>query len=297
MATGKVGRGLQPRSRLVQNILDAHRHNVQGVAKQFRQLQTMKLRPGIYQSRRSFKPRELTELGASMKATGMNITPLIVRPVPGTDFYEIICGERRWRAAQLIEMDTLLCCIGSFTDDQALYMCGAENLQREDLNALEEALAYDNFSMSGMSHQQIADEIGKSRTHVTNYLRLLGLPLRVRDMLEQEKLTFAQARPICGLTAQGVQISVAQEAVKKKWTAKQVERAVADLQVKRKAPKPLAVADANINRLIEMVSSQVGYPVVIVKTPAGRWQLGLSASSVEEFEGILERLGVKIDEL
>jgi ParB family chromosome partitioning protein len=233
-----------------------------------------------------------------MQATGMNISALIVRPIPGTDLYEIISGERRWRAAQLIEMDSLLCCIGRFNDDQSLYMCAVENMQRDNLNALEEALALDNFVRAGMSHQEISEEIGKSRVHVTNYLRLLSLPLRVRDLLEQEKLSFAHARPICSLTAQGLQITLAQEAVKKKWSAKQVERAVADLQVKRKkVQKPLAVADANIKRLTEIVAAQVGYPVVIVKTPAGRWQLGMSASSVEEFEGILERLGVHIDEL
>lgn len=299
MATSKAGHGLQPRSKLAKNVLDAHRYNVRSVVKEFRQLQTVKLRPGIYQSRRSFKPRELAELGDSMLATGMNISALIVRPVPGTDFYEIICGERRWRAAQLIEMDTLLCCIGSFDDHQCLYMCAVENLQRDNLNALEEALALDNFVRSGMSHQEIAEEVGKSRTHVTNYLRLLALPLRVRDLLEQEKLTFAHARPICALTAQGLQISVAQEAVKKKWSAKQVERAVADLQGKRKkaALKPLEISDANIKRLTELVSAQVGYPSVIVKTPAGHWQYGMEASSREEFEGFLERLGVKLDEL
>lgn len=281
-----------------ENIYESRRHNIAGVRKEFRTIPVEQLRPGSFQSRRSFSQKPLRELSASLQATGINFTPLIVRPTTSGDGFEIICGERRWRAAQLIGMPALLCCVGAFNAEQALYMSGAENIQRENLNALEEAIAYESLINSGMTHAQVADDIGKSRSHISNYLRLLALPLQVRDLLEQDRLSFAQARPLCSLTAPGLQTSIAKEAVAKRWTAKQIERAVADLQEKRKkAASPIQSEDCNIQRLREVVAEQTGYPCVIVRTEGGRWQLGLSAGSVEEFEGILQRLGVKTDEL
>lgn len=280
------------------SIYDSTRHDISGVHKEFRHIRIELLHPGRYQSRRSFSPRKLGELAASLKATGHNFTPLIVRPTLSGDGFEIICGERRWRAAQLVGMPTLLCCVGDFTPEQALYMCGAENIQRDDLNAIEEAVAYDYFISSGLTHIEVAEELGKSRSHISNYLRLLTLPLAVRDMLEQDQLTFAQARPLCALAGAGVQTTLAQEAVSKNWTSKRIEREVSARQTTRKRiAAPSEVDDCNVERLREIVSLQTGYPCVIKRTSSGSWQLGLSASSTEEFEGILERLGVKTDEL
>ena len=236
----------------------------------------------------------MKELAASLSATGINFTPLIIRPVKFGEGFEIICGERRWRAAQTAGLPLLLCCVGDFTDEQALYLSGADNIQREDLNALEEAQAYELMLQTGLSHKEVAEEIGRSRGHVTNYVRLLGLPLSIRDMLGDERLTYAQARPLCTLTLPGQQVRIAKDAVAKRWTAKKIESEVGLLLAERKRPASTEHLsdDANIKRLREMVSLQTGYPCVIVKTPSGTWQLGLSAGSVEEFQGILDRLGV-----
>lgn len=279
------------------NVLDSKRFDIRYVAKTFKTIPIELLRPGIYQSRRSFKTRALKELAASMESTGVNFNPLIIRPLKYVEGYEIICGERRWRAAQMLNMPVLLCCIGDFTDDQAMYLCGADNIQRDDLNPLEEAQAYALMLQSGMTHKDVGCEIGKSRTHVTNYLRLLSLPLAVRDLLDHEKLSFAQARPICGLTAPGLQIKIARDAVARGWTAKRIESEVSVLQTKRKSipVRTDATGDVDIRRLKDAVSEQTGYPCAIVKTASGGWQIGLSATSVDEFQGILERLGVKTD--
>lgn len=276
------------------NPLEAKRFDIRTVAKTFRQIPVELMRPGTYQTRRNFKPKAMKELAASLDATGINFTPLIIRPIKFGEGYEIICGERRWRAAQMAGLPLLLCCVGDFTDSQALYLSGADNIQREDLNALEEAQAYELMLMTGMNHKEVAAEIGMSRGHVTNYVRLLGLPLTVRDMLGDERLTYAQARPLCTLAHPGQQVRIAKDAVSKGWAAKKIEAEVALLLAERKRPVASGrmSEDANIKRLIEMVALQTGYPCVIVKTPSGSWQLGLSAGSAEEFQGILDRLGV-----
>ncbi|MFL1449327.1 ParB/RepB/Spo0J family partition protein [Pseudomonas tritici] len=287
----------KPALKLQASPLEATRFDICGVQKEFRQVPIVSMRPGMYQSRRYFNPKRMKELSASLKATGMNFSPLIIRPVKQGTGYEIICGERRWRSAQAIGLETLLCCVGNFTDEQALYLSGADNIQREDLNALEEAQSYELMMLTGLNHQQVADEIGRSRGHVSNYLRLLKLPLIVRDLISRDELTFAHVRPLCSLAYSGQQIKIAKEALIKKWSAQRVEAEVATLLKPKKRPdaKERISEDTNIKRLMEMVSEQTGYPCVIVKTERGGWQLGLGASCAEEFQGILDRLGVNTE--
>lgn len=280
-------------------VLEADRFDIRSVPQTFKQLPVELLRPGMFQTRRNFKDRGLKELAASIETTGTNITPVIVRPLKFMDGYEIIGGERRWRAAQLVSIPTLLCCIGNFTDDQAMYLSAVDNIQREGINALEEAESYNQMLQTGMTHQDVAADIGKSRTHVTNYTRLLSLPLAVRDMLGDERLSYAQARPLCSISSPGLQTNVAREAVSKGWSSKRIEDEVSKLKGQRKTAKPVDAncGDVNVQRLRELVSEQTGYPCVIVKTPAGSWQLGLHAESADEFQGILDRLGVNTDQL
>jgi ParB family transcriptional regulator, chromosome partitioning protein len=281
------------------SVLDANRFDIRSVVKTYKQLPIDLLHPGIFQTRRNFKSRPLKELASSLDATGINITPLIIRPRKSGDGFEIICGERRWRAAQLSNLPLLLCCIGDFNDDQALYISGVDNIQREDLNPLEEAYAYELLLQTGMTHVDVSLEIGKSRAHVTHHLRLLQLPLAVRDLIADETLNYAQARPLCSLNAPGLQVSVALEAVKKRWTSKKIEDHVAGLNNQRRMPRPKEPIsdDIDIKRLKEIVSKQTGYPCAIVKTDSGGWQLGLGASSIEEFHGILDRLGIDTESL
>lgn len=300
MAATQKTRGVASGSKRIQrDVLDATRFDIRTVNTEFKQIPIELMKPGMYQTRRNFKPKGMKELAASLETTGYNFNPLIIRPLRFADGYEIICGERRWRAAQLIGLTSLLCCIGDYSDQQAMYLSGADNIQREDINPLEEAQSYDLLLQSGMTQQDVADEIGKSRSHVANHLRLLSLPLSVRDMIGHEQLSFAQARPLCSLSLPGLQINIAREAVAKGWSSKKIEGEVSKAQEMRKRPKrnSESVEDVDIKRLREQVAVQTGYPCAIVKTDKGGWQIGFNAGTTEEFQGILDRLGVNTDML
>ncbi|MEX6780293.1 ParB/RepB/Spo0J family partition protein [Pseudomonas aeruginosa] len=296
--TERRARRIVPKQRQVQ-VLAATRFDIRSVPQAFKHLPVELLRPGMFQTRRNFKPKALKELATSLETAGSNITPLIVRPLKHSEGYEIIGGERRWRAAQLIGMPTLLCCIGDFTDAQAMYLSAVDNIQREGINPIEEAESYNLLLLSGMTHKDVADDIGKSRTHVTNYTRLLSLPLAVRDMLGDERLSYAQARPLCSLSSPGLQANIAREAVQKQWSSKRIADEVSKLKAQRRiaTPKPIHGEDVDVKRLRDLVAEQTGYPCVIVRTQSGGWQLGLHAGSADEFQGILERLGVNTDQL
>lgn len=305
MPSAQKARGVQGGvKRIHRDVLDASRYDIRAVSKEFRQIPIELMKPGMYQTRRNFKPKAMKELSASLEATGMNITPLILRPLKFAEGFEIICGERRWRSAQQIGLATLLCCIGDYTDQQALYLSGADNIQREDLNPLEEAQSYELMVNTGMTQQEVADEIGKSRSHVANHLRLLSLPFPVRDLVGSERLSYAQARPLCSLTLPGLQIKIAKEAVEKRWSSKKVEDEVAKVQEKRKRPEAperlMGSADqAHIDRLREQVTQQTGYQCVIIPSERtkGAWQIGFLAGSTDELQGILDRMGVNTEML
>lgn len=287
--------GVKPKA----GALEAGRFDIRAVATVYKMLPVELLRPGMFQTRRNFNVRKLNELSASLLASGINVTPLVVRPIKSGTEYEILCGERRWRGAQLGGMEFLLCCIGEFDDDQAMYISGVDNLQREDLNPLEEAHAYSLLINTGLTQESVAKDIGKSRAHVSQYIRLLSLPLAVRDMLSDGRLNFAQARPLCSLTSVNQQIDLARDAVNGKWTSTTIEARVAkELEKKRKSSSclPNAVGEVNVERLAGMVAEQTGYPCAI-KEAKGTWTILLKAGSADEFTGILERLSINTDDL
>ena len=266
MAAAQKIRGVAGgRKRIRRDVLSATRFDIRAVNKVFKQIPVDQMKPGIYQTRRNFNKKALKELQASLEATGTNITPLIVRPLKYAEGFEIICGERRWRAAQAIGLTTLLCCVGDYNDAQAMYLSGADNIQREDLNPLEEAESYELMVDAGMTQQEVAEEIGKSRPHVTNYLSLLKLPLSVRDMIARGELSFAQARPLCSLKP-AQQINLAKEAVANRWPSEKIQRKASEAQEKSKRPQRGAegVADVNIERLRDLVSDQTGYPLSLI---------------------------------
>lgn len=281
------------------NLLEAERFDIRDVPKQFIMLQVHDLRPGLYQTRRSFSKERQSDLAVSLGKTGVNMTPVIVRPVRTQQgAFEIISGERRWRAAQMVSIGELLCCVADFTDAQAMYISSADNIQREDLNPVEEAQAYELMHESGMTHQEIADDIGRSRAHVTNYLRLLELPFQVRDYITSERLSFAQARPLCGLTSRGAQIRIAKDAVAKKWSSKRVTQEVNSTAPKKRRSAQLSEGSSpDAERLSEMISEQTGYPCAVKAAPNGAWNLLLRAGSVDDFQGLLDRLGVSTENL
>lgn len=252
--------------------------------------------PGQWQKRKYFDEKSQTELDGSMRSAGTNVVPIIAVPRSTGHGYSIIAGERRWRSAQRIGLRQVKCEVGNYTYQQALFISAIENLQRSDLNPIEEATSYQELENEfGISHDLIARQIGKSRAHISNYLRLLKLDITVRDALIHKKLTFGQARPLCSLPLKSDQRAIAKRAIRLEWSVLQIQNAV--YEITKKAPEPVKLSDqdADLRRLEREISEVTGISCIVRRTPKGNWELGFIAQGTEIFSGLLERLGIEID--
>lgn len=250
---------------------------------------------GLWQKRRFFNDESLDELADSMRAAGTNVVPIIATPRKKGG-YDIIAGERRWRAAQRIGLDTLKCEVGNYTYEQALFISAVENLQREDLNPIEEATSYQDLASEfELSHDDLARQLGKSRGHVSNYVRLLQLDIRVRDALINRKLSYGQARPLCSLKNKFDQRKIAENAMRFDWPVVRIQAAVNEITKKTVSPVRLSETDSDIKRLEQEISEVTGLDCIVKRSANGRWQLGFNAPESESFSGLLERLGIHTD--
>lgn len=248
------------------------------------------LQRGKYQPRRDMDPEKLRELADSIVAQGV-IQPILVRKLESDDKYEIIAGERRWRAAQLAELDQVPVVVRNLDDRAVMAIALIENIQREDLTVLEEAEALkrlqDEFQQT---HQQIATAVGKSRTTVTNLLRLLDLPAEVKSLLGKGLLEMGHARALLGLE-EAKQIEFANKIVKLGLTVRAVEKMVRDAQ----QDKVVTVTDKRIDpdtfRLQQELSEKTGAKVEINHQNTGKGKLIFSYNSLEELEGIIRKIG------
>ena len=261
---------------------------------ELRELPIEFLQRGRYQPRRDFPQESLQELADSIRAQGI-MQPIVVRPV-GEQKYEIIAGERRWRAAQLAELDRVPALVRDVPDEAAIAMALIENIQREDLNPVEEASALkrlqDEFQLT---QQQVAEAVGKSRTAVTNLLRLLSLTEEVRTFLERGDLELGHAKALLGLAGEP-QRAAARQVVERGLTVRQTEALVRRLQQQALHPAPATPKeDPNIRRLSERLSEKVGVPVSIDHNDKGVGRLVLKYSSLDELDGILAHLGYSED--
>ncbi|MBY5928877.1 ParB/RepB/Spo0J family partition protein [Halomonas sp. DP8Y7-3] len=242
---------------------------------------------GKYQPRRDIQPEALEELADSIRAQGV-MQPIVVRPI-GTDRYEIIAGERRWRASQLAELDVIPAVIRDVSDEVALALALIENIQRENLNPVEEALALkrllDEFELT---QQQVADAVGRSRAQVTNLLRLLTLDGEVQTLLERGDLDMGHARALLSLPA-AKQRKAAHEVVNKDLTVRATEALVKQLASgKPKAAK--ASPQQDVSRLETRLADLLGAPVKISHGKAGKGKVTIQYSSLDELDGILEHI-------
>ena len=246
------------------------------------------LQRGKYQPRKDMDPEKLKELSDSIAAQGI-IQPIVVRKI-SDDKYEIIAGERRWRAAQLAELSEVPVLIKDIDDRAVMAVALIENIQREDLNALEEAEALhrllDEFELT---HQQIAESIGKSRTTITNLLRLLDLAGDVKNMLGRGQLEMGHARALLGLE-EAKQVEIAHKAIKQNLTVRAVEKLVRELHEDKPATAPKK-ADPDTLRLQRELSERTGAKVEINHQSGGKGKLIFSYTSLEELEGIINRIG------
>ncbi|HDY7776659.1 TPA: ParB/RepB/Spo0J family partition protein [Vibrio vulnificus] len=245
------------------------------------------LQPGVYQPRKDMSPQALEELTASIQSQGI-IQPIVVRPVQDGHF-EIIAGERRWRAAKLAGLKRVPCLIKYVEDRAAIAMALIENIQREDLNVIEEAQALerlqDEFSLT---HQQVADVIGKSRTAVSNLLRLNGLELEVKQFVAQKLLDMGHARALLALEGEQ-QVEVAQQVASKALTVRQTEQLVKKC-LTPKVEEKNQPKDEETQQISQKLSETLGAKVSLVRNGNGKAKLTISIDEPHKLEQLIAKL-------
>jgi ParB family chromosome partitioning protein len=248
------------------------------------------IQPGKYQPRMDMRPETLEELAQSIKAQGV-MQPIVVRPLTSSK-YEIIAGERRWRASQLAGLDTIPVIVKVVPDDAAIAMALIENIQRENLNPLEEAVALkrlqDEFQLT---QQEVADAVGKSRTAVTNLLRLIGLQHEVRTFLEHGDLEMGHARALLALAPEH-QVAVARTVIGKGLSVRQTEALVRRLQAGKKGngQERAPALDPDIRALQDELSEKLGAEVLVEHSAKGKGRLILKYGSLDQLDGILAHI-------
>jgi len=248
------------------------------------------IKPGKYQPRKDMSEQALEDLASSIRSQGV-IQPIVVRTL-SKDNYEIIAGERRWRAAQLASLDVVPCLIKDVPDEAAVAIALIENIQREDLNAMEEAVALDRLqSEFELTHQQVADAVGKSRTTVTNLMRLNNLNEDVKKLLEHGDLEMGHAR--CLLALEGnLQSDTARTVVAKVLTVRETEKLVKSV-LEPTPEKEKIEKDPDVKQLEQQLADNLGAKVDISYNKKGKGKLVISYTDLAELDGILEKINAQ----
>lgn len=246
---------------------------------------------GRHQPRIDIKSETLQELAESIKAQGV-IQPIVVRPLGESGRFEIIVGERRWRAAQLAELHEIPAIVRDLSDRAAMSIAIIENIQREQLNPMEEAYAFERLiNEFEMTHQDVADAVGRSRAAVSNFLRLLELENEVKQLLEAGDLDMGHARALVGLSSV-LQIKAARQIVAGNLSVRQAERLARELQGgggKQTRNKTVEL-DPNISKLELSLAERLGAGIAIRHRQNGKGSLTIKYNSLDELEGILEHI-------
>jgi ParB family transcriptional regulator, chromosome partitioning protein len=245
-----------------------------------------------YQTRTRFAEEAMNELAASIKASGV-VQPVVVRPEPNGR-YQLIAGERRWLASQRAGKTSVPAIIRQVSNEQAMEMTIVENLQREDLNPMEQAKAYDRLGREfGLTQEQMAQRTGKDRSSVSNFLRLLKLPNEVQGLIEEEKLTFGHAKALMSLDSRDAMLKLAQRIVNLSMSVRQTEGAVSNLMnPEPKEEKPERLVDPNVREVERELQRALGVRVVITDNK-GRGRIQFEYKSLEDFDRILDAMGIK----
>jgi len=252
------------------------------------------LQRGEYQPRREMSPESLNDLAASIQRHGV-MQPIVVRRLGGCSVlhgvqYEIVAGERRWRAAKQAGLTHIPAIIRDLPDELAIALALIENIQREDLSPMEQANALQRFHDEfGMSHQEIANAVGKARTTVSNLLRLIGLQAEVKTLLEHGDLDMGHARALLSLDPVS-QIDVARDVVSRGLSVRQTEQLIRD-RLNPPASKPVRVLPPDVEQLSQRLSERFGAPVQIEHNDKGKGRLTIRYHSLDELDGILAVMG------
>lgn len=283
-----LGRGLES---LLSDISKKTANNTDvaaAVSGDLQQIALTAIQAGKYQPRRNFSEESLKELANSIRAQGV-IQPIVVRTIAANK-YEIVAGERRYRAAQLAELATIPAIIKELPDEAAIAIALIENLQREDLNPIEEALALqrliDEFQMT---HEQVANAVGKSRTAISNSLRLLGLVAEVRELLELNHLQMGHARALLAISG-SQQFSAAQTVVAKNLSVRETEDLIRRLQNLKNSINERKDPDPAIYEIQHKISTKLGTKVIVQQSAKGRGKIVIKYKNEAELKRILEKL-------
>lgn len=245
------------------------------------------LQPGKYQPRKDMSPEALEELAHSIRNQGI-IQPIVVRPVSNNQ-YEIIAGERRWRASQLAGVEKIPCIVKAVPDDAAIAIALIENIQREDLNAMEEAIALQRLMQEfELTHQQVADVVGKSRASVSNLLRLNGLNEPVKRLLEYGDIDMGHARALLAIEGEE-QTNLARLVAAKELTVRETERLINQTL---NPPKPVETTtkDQDVCRLEQQLIERLGAKVSIAHSSKGKGKIVINYQNLAELDGILSKI-------
>ena len=278
-----LGRGLDSLISVSGSLNDLGEH--------LRSIDITKIQPSRYQARTQIAEQSLQELADSIKIQGI-IQPIVVREI-GLDQYELIAGERRWRAAQLVGLTEIPAIVKQMNDKTVMAVGLIENIQRENLNVIEEARGFcrliDEF---GLTHEQIAEAVGRSRSAISNSLRLLKLPEPIQNLLYENKLEMGHARALLSLSVDK-QLELANKAIQNAWSVREMEKRSQNQQ----AHQP-QIAAKNINpdviRLSEALTEQLGLMAEIKTRDNKKGKIVLHFSSVQEFQGIMQKLNIEI---
>ncbi len=246
------------------------------------------LKPGIYQPRKEMSEEALQELSASIESQGV-IQPIVVRQLANHTF-EIIAGERRWRAAKKAGLKKVPCLIKNVADNAAIAIALIENIQREDLNAIEEAQALERLQREfTLTHQQVADAIGKSRATVSNLLRLNQLSDEVKTLVEQKKLEMGHARALLMLEGKRQQ-EIAQQVAKKQLTVRQTEQLVKKCLDSPSSEPEKPSINEDTQRISQKLSEILGAKVSIIHTKSGQSKVTISLEEPEKLKQLIAKL-------
>ncbi len=279
-----LGRGLD-------SLLSAGIEEV-GASDRLTQLAVGSIKPGRYQPRSQMDDAGLAELADSIRAQGV-IQPVIVREL-GLSDYELIAGERRWRASQLAGLSEIPAVVKNISDEAALAMGLIENIQRENLNPIEEAHGLKRLVEEfGLTHEAVAQAVGRSRSSISNSLRLLGLPEPVQNLLYQRQLEMGHARALLSLPVMQ-QIDLAHKAAKQGWSVREVERKSRQWLAVPGGQRPTRMVDPDLARLQDTLSERIGVKVEVQASAKQKGKIVLHFNDAEEFERMLAHLGWKL---
>tara|TARA_B100001093_G_scaffold519156_1_gene606863 strand:- start:1482 stop:2378 length:897 start_codon:yes stop_codon:yes gene_type:complete len=294
MTKKKLGKGLdallsRPTMGATERTLEAQGSSLQGGAQVLAEISIADIKPSPFQPRRAFAAEALDELAASIQHHGV-LQPIVVRALPQGGF-ELIAGERRWRAAQQAGLQTIPVVQRDVSDREASAFALIENIQREDLNVVEEALGLSRLrSEFDLTQQELADVVGKSRAAIANSLRLLNLGSVARDLLMAGKLNMGHARALLGLAGTEQDV-IAQDVAVKQLSVRQTEALVRKLSTNPTKQGPrVGAKDSDTVLLERRLSDHLGASVSISERSHGRGELVIKYGNLDELDGVLQRL-------